>query len=329
MLERFLELRPAVDHVTARVERLSRLHLGLDDYDWYWVEELTEILSIFCEPTEDMSGQSYATIYSQYPYYSFLTRELQRLIKEYSGETPPADSGRGETPDTSNDTLLKAVTAGLTKLERYHRYADETSVAAISTILDPRCKLTSFTTMGWLKRDIEKARKSFYAVYDKQYAPGCGSRLDKALGTPRGGASNDEPAGKTSTMTRFQQSYLSQGSSSQPQRGSSGKRRKTSRATAPTDRASGRGAAGGPQGPRAEVEKYLAEDVEPYEVRKPPCLARLKLTWTRPGDGRCIPYYGGPVIPIASHALAAWPQIILLCRLPACRLSRCSLRPEI
>jgi hypothetical protein len=108
MLERFQKLRPAVDQVTARAYRLGKLHLGLDEYDWYWVQQLTEILTIFCEATEDMSEQSYATIYSQYPYFVFLSRELQRLKDEYSGETL----------GTCNETLFKAVTAGRTKLDQ-------------------------------------------------------------------------------------------------------------------------------------------------------------------------------------------------------------------
>jgi hypothetical protein len=75
--------------------------------------------------------------------------------------SPAATPGTGKTPDIGNETLRKAVTAGLTKLDRYHRYADETSAAAISIILGPRCMLASFKTMGWIKRDTTRPKSHF------------------------------------------------------------------------------------------------------------------------------------------------------------------------
>ena len=87
MLSRILELRPAIDAVcrynilavidsmittnTNRLEEhLQKFQLVIDE--WVLLQHLKDILDIFVEATEHLSGSSYPTLSMQLPYFAVL-----------------------------------------------------------------------------------------------------------------------------------------------------------------------------------------------------------------------------------------------------------------
>jgi hypothetical protein len=56
MLRRLLRLRRPLDIVCRSEPKLSNLNLTFDDHNWSWIERLCQVLSLFVEATEDLSG---------------------------------------------------------------------------------------------------------------------------------------------------------------------------------------------------------------------------------------------------------------------------------
>jgi hypothetical protein len=181
MLRRLLRLRRPLDIVCRSESKLSDLNLIFDDYDWRWVEKLCQVLSLFVEATEDLSGETYPTLWKEYAHYSLLSGELRRWIQ--------ALDTAGLEP---NETLRAACVEGWNILNRYWNKADLSSAPAIATILNPRCKLNAFRRMGWKQTWIDRARNDFYRVAKDEWelrstaespAPPQGNPADR-LGQP-------------------------------------------------------------------------------------------------------------------------------------------------
>jgi len=119
MLNRLLQLRPAV-HAVCKLEEGLRLY-ALSDDDWNLLSRLRSILDIFVKATEHLSGSSYLTLSVQLPYFVVLASRLEQLVEELR-ETDP------------NSDLLAALTQAWIKLDKYH--AQTASSQAIATILD-------------------------------------------------------------------------------------------------------------------------------------------------------------------------------------------------
>jgi hypothetical protein len=169
-LKRFVQLRPAIDDVTHKDSTLSSLQLTLDSHDWQWIEKLVDVLEIFVEPVTLLSASSYPTLAAQYPWFAFVTGKLKKKLDDLDESGPAA-----------NVTLYNACIDGWNKLDRYHKLADQTSPAGIATLLDPKCKAEALGRLGWKRREVDRAKQQLRAVYNAQYAPNCGSRLDQYL----------------------------------------------------------------------------------------------------------------------------------------------------
>jgi hypothetical protein len=177
MLRRLLRLRRPLDIVCRSEVKLSGLNLTFDDHDWSWIEKLCQVLSLFVEATEDLSGETYPTLWKEYAHYSLLSAELTRWIEDL---------------DTSSETLRNACIEGWNVLNRYWNKADLSSAPAIATILDPRCKLNAFHRMGWKQTWIDRARNDFYRVAEDEW------ELQRSVAESpaplRGGSADRQPA---------------------------------------------------------------------------------------------------------------------------------------
>lgn len=158
MLDRLLQLRPAV-HAVCRIEESLKQH-ALSDEDWDLITELRTILSIFVKATEHLSGSSYPTLFTQLPYFVYLASRLEKVVDDLKIHHAKSD-------------LLQAVSQAWHKLNQYH--LQTTSSQSIATILDPRCKLQTFRYLAWKDEWIAEAHKSFIQIYNQQYLsqPNC------------------------------------------------------------------------------------------------------------------------------------------------------------
>ena len=171
MLERILELRPAIDAVCRYVnlkiyyfieiltniycrleERLQRFQLSIEE--WSLLQHLKDILDIFIKATEHLSGSSYPTLSAQLPYFSVLATRLEAIV----------DKERA-----SGSIFHEACVARWQKLDEYH--CKTGSAQSIATILDPRCKLQTFRNLSWQDQWIAEAETAIQRVYKQQYAP--------------------------------------------------------------------------------------------------------------------------------------------------------------
>ena len=169
MLNRFIQLRPAI-HAICQIES-SLLPYRLSNDDWNILIGLRSCLDTFIKATEHLSGSTYPTLSSQLPYFIVLASRLEGQINAMKSKDPA-------------NILIPALNAAWVKLDEYHSRTG--SAQAIATILDPRYKLTALRNLSWTEPWIETARLSIERIYDTQYAP---LPIDKPT-TPEG--SNEE-----------------------------------------------------------------------------------------------------------------------------------------
>ncbi|KAA8907970.1 hypothetical protein FN846DRAFT_889677 [Sphaerosporella brunnea] len=94
MLERMLDLRPAISKMLRSEKKLELL--SLSNGNWTVLKRLKDILECFVSATTRLSGSRYPTLYLQLPYYAVL---LKRLAQEHAKE-------REKSPDSSLTTAL-------------------------------------------------------------------------------------------------------------------------------------------------------------------------------------------------------------------------------
>jgi len=70
--------------------------------------------------------------------------------------------------------LVKAIEAGLEKLDKYFQKARDSETASIATILNPYHKLGKLYTLGWTSEELARDKKAFLRVYE-QYRKAYGS----------------------------------------------------------------------------------------------------------------------------------------------------------
>jgi hypothetical protein len=158
LIQRLLEVRPAVDRMCRSEPKLFKLNLMLDDFDWAWLEKLNTILAVFSKPTEDISGERYPTLSQQLPAYWKIANRLREQQKEF------APGG-----EDHNDTAWEACEAALDKLNHYRDKTDSFTAQRIATILDPRLKLVTLERQGWRPCDLRAARNSLERVLREYY----------------------------------------------------------------------------------------------------------------------------------------------------------------
>jgi hypothetical protein len=249
MLDRLQNLRPAIDLLTQRDPILQQQSLQLDDHDWSWIKRLSDTLEVFKEPTVALSGSNYPTLSKQYPRYRDISRQLANIQATYN-----------QHGSEENATMWAAINAGWQKIDQYHRAADRSTPATIAVILDPTCKINCLQRMDWTRRQRETAEHEFRRVFRAQYAPGCGSHLDNQLQAEErrvAEASAITASGQRTQrrpMTAFEATFLEDPSPPPP-------------AASRTDNFRRR--FGGQRAVQEEeVDRYLDEGVQPYDVNE-------------------------------------------------------------
>ena len=152
MLERLLDLRPAIDAICRLEERLQKFRISPEE--WALLQHLKDILDIFVKATEHLSGSTYPTLSMQLPYFSVLAARLESIV----------DQER-----IAGSIFHAACDASWKKLDDYHSKTG--SAQSIATILDPRCKIQAVKNLGWQLQWINEAETAIQRVYQDQYAP--------------------------------------------------------------------------------------------------------------------------------------------------------------
>ena len=172
MIKRLCQLRPAIDDITHTEQNFWALGLSLDSHDWYWLERLGEVLEVFVEATHFLSGESYPTLFTQYPYYALLTKKLDEIVRVER--------------ENGNDSLASACAEGWKKLNDYHVKADQTTPPSVAVLLDPRVKAAGLKRLGWTKKQIDRALRQAELIFQEHY-----NRLHNGEGE----SSDEEPNG--------------------------------------------------------------------------------------------------------------------------------------
>jgi hypothetical protein len=105
LIERSLDLKPALNRLVASEKKLRGLHIT--SADWTQHEDLRTLLGIFVSATERLSGSNYPTLAYQLPYFVLLLQELE----EYHAEK--------QALQHISAALLEAEEAGRRHLEKY------------------------------------------------------------------------------------------------------------------------------------------------------------------------------------------------------------------
>ena len=172
MLERLLELQPAITAVCRLEDKLRPLQLIPSE--WALLQELKQHLHIFIKATQHLSGQSYPTLSAQLPYFAVLATKLEQQV---------------EHERINHSIFTNACNRAWEKLNDYHIKTG--SAQAISIILDPRCKLQTFHNLSWRLEWITDAQESIQRVYQNQYAPSLPSRPPTPPSTTNTDMDND------------------------------------------------------------------------------------------------------------------------------------------
>ena len=132
-------------------KRLQKFQIQPDE--WILIQRLKDILDIFVQATEHLSGSNYPTLSAQLPSFSVLAPRMESVVDQEC---------------SANSIFYHACSASWHKLDEYHSKTG--SVQAISTILDPRYKIQTFRNLGWRTEWIADAEASIRRVYKDQYA---------------------------------------------------------------------------------------------------------------------------------------------------------------
>ncbi|RGB33474.1 hypothetical protein C1646_611985, partial [Rhizophagus diaphanus] len=108
----------------------------------------------FARATHHISHNKFPTIENSIPIYNWIMDKIEDFQKNQD----------------IKEAIKIAANSAMQKLKKYYKHTDAL-VYTISTILDPRLKLTYHKDNNWEEEFIIEARKAISDVYEKQYAP--------------------------------------------------------------------------------------------------------------------------------------------------------------
>ncbi|CAB5121468.1 unnamed protein product [Rhizophagus irregularis] len=112
-----------------RVNNLRRWEL--EDAEWELLDEINQLLHIFDHATKHVFHNRFPTIENSIPVFNWLMDKIE-------------DFQNSDIKDVIKTAAIKAIN----KLKKYYQYTDAL-VYSISTILDPRLKLTYYKDNNW------------------------------------------------------------------------------------------------------------------------------------------------------------------------------------
>ncbi|POG58024.1 hypothetical protein GLOIN_2v1427122, partial [Rhizophagus irregularis DAOM 181602=DAOM 197198] len=108
----------------------------------------------FLRATLHISHGRYPTIENSIPIFNWIMDKIEDFDKEAN----------------IDEIVKKAACNAMEKLKKYYQYTDGI-IYTISTILDPRLKLTYYKDHNWEEKYITEARDDIKKLYDTTYAP--------------------------------------------------------------------------------------------------------------------------------------------------------------
>lgn len=132
--------RPSIEHLTETRE-FGRFALLTEEWDK--LQQMCDFLEPFNSATEVLSGDTYPTLGTVLPTYSYLSKGLNQVKSQYNA-----------------GQLEAAAEAMLDKLEKYHRIAVTLDSNYFATILDPRFTLKWFQCLKNWPRSLEVRGRS-------------------------------------------------------------------------------------------------------------------------------------------------------------------------
>ncbi|CAB4489965.1 unnamed protein product [Rhizophagus irregularis] len=158
MIERSLELREALDNIAIADRDLRKWEII--DAEWDLLKQIKKLLYIFLRATLYISHGRYPTIENSIPIFNWIMDKIEDFDKEAN----------------IDEIVKKAACNAMEKLKKYYQYTDGI-IYTISTILDPRLKLTYYKDHNWEEKYITEARDDIKKLYDTTYAP----RIDQNI----------------------------------------------------------------------------------------------------------------------------------------------------
>ncbi|CAB4484797.1 unnamed protein product [Rhizophagus irregularis] len=125
MIERSLELREALDNIAIADRDLRQWELI--DAEWDLLKQIKKLLYIFLRATLHISHGRYPTIENSIPIFNWIMDKIEDFDKKAN----------------IDEIVKKAACNAMEKLKKYYQYTDGI-IYTISTILDPRLKLTYY-----------------------------------------------------------------------------------------------------------------------------------------------------------------------------------------
>jgi len=183
MLQRALELRGPLGDVATLDRDLRAYHLT--DEEWSMLETVCNLLSVFKQATDFLSGSTYPTLTAAILVYNYLMDDLEGFMEAH-----------GESA-----VLVEAAKAAWGKLSTYYSKSDA-GVYAVATVIDPRLKLDYHRRNEWEDEYIEAARADLERAFRTYWVPAaqsppaddpekpagnfnCSRLIDRAMKRPR------------------------------------------------------------------------------------------------------------------------------------------------
>ena len=169
MIERVLELRPALDRLLTfdPSRAFQRAQLTLNSSDWIVLAKLGDILQVFVLGTKFANGSTYPTLTIQLPYYQFTQNKLHQLIQ---AERENSSHDESQLDARTSRLLWAAADEAYKKLNLYWEKTDSHTGQAVVTMLDPRMRLKVFENLRWEPEWIDDVKEKFHRVYNDYYA---------------------------------------------------------------------------------------------------------------------------------------------------------------
>lgn len=156
MIQTSLELRLALDVLTANVENLRKFKIS--EEEWRLLEKVCGILKYFKSVSKLLSGDKYVTLPVAVVAFNIL---LDRLENHINTLNPRDDLSDAE------EQVLNSCISGRSKLLKH--YSKTNWIYCASLILDPRHKVEGFNLSSWGREMKEKSIDCFEKLFKNCY----------------------------------------------------------------------------------------------------------------------------------------------------------------